>query len=87
MIRVVAQLGRALGSGPRGRWFKSSQPDHFSPNFLTFNILMLFRKIQILCRNQMRRLISYRSLIVLNFTSISYEQNECYERLSLAKHK
>ena len=26
--RVVAQLGRALGSGPRGRWFKSSQPDH-----------------------------------------------------------
>ena len=28
MQRVVAQLGRALGSGPRGRWFKSSQPDH-----------------------------------------------------------
>ena len=24
----MAQLGRALGSGPRGRWFKSSQPDH-----------------------------------------------------------
>lgn len=27
--RVVAQLGRALGSGPRGRWFESSQPDQF----------------------------------------------------------
>src|SRR5262249_30345028 len=25
--RGVAQLGRALGSGPRGRWFKSSRPD------------------------------------------------------------
>ena len=25
----MAQFGRALGSGPRGRWFKSSQPDHF----------------------------------------------------------
>ena len=23
----MAQLGRALGSGPRGRWFKSSHPD------------------------------------------------------------
>lgn len=29
-LRVVAQLGRALGSGPRGRWFESSQPDHES---------------------------------------------------------
>ena len=27
--RGVAQLGRALGSGPRGRWFESSRPDHF----------------------------------------------------------
>ena|GEM_PF-5315061 len=27
-LRDVAQLGRALGSGPRGRWFKSSHPDH-----------------------------------------------------------
>ena len=26
--RGVAQLGRALGSGPRGRWFKSSHSDH-----------------------------------------------------------
>jgi hypothetical protein len=25
--RGVAQLGRALGSGPRGRWFESSRPD------------------------------------------------------------
>ena len=25
--RGVAQLGRALGSGPRGRWFKSSHSD------------------------------------------------------------
>ena len=28
--RGVAQPGRALGSGPRSRWFKSSRPDHFS---------------------------------------------------------
>jgi hypothetical protein len=27
MNRGVAQLGRALGSGPRCRWFKSSHPD------------------------------------------------------------
>ena len=27
--RGVAQPGRALGSGPRGRRFKSSRPDHF----------------------------------------------------------
>jgi hypothetical protein len=26
----VAQPGRALGSGPRGRWFESSRPDHHS---------------------------------------------------------
>ena len=26
--RGVAQPGRALGSGPRSRWFKSSRPDH-----------------------------------------------------------
>ena len=29
--RGVAQSGRALGSGPRGRWFESSRPDQ---NFL-----------------------------------------------------
>ena len=26
----MAQPGRALGSGPRSRWFKSSRPDHFN---------------------------------------------------------
>jgi hypothetical protein len=30
-VRGVAQHGRALRSGRRGRWFKSSHPDHF-PN-------------------------------------------------------
>ena len=34
--RGVAQLGRALGSGPRGRWFESSRPDHFSSIVLRF---------------------------------------------------
>jgi len=29
-LRAVAQLGRALRSGRRGRGFKSHQPDHFS---------------------------------------------------------
>jgi hypothetical protein len=28
--RGVAQPGRALGSGPRGRWFESNRPDQFS---------------------------------------------------------
>ena len=32
--RGVAQPGRALGSGPRGRRFKSSRPDHFFPQIL-----------------------------------------------------
>src|SRR3989442_15965307 len=32
--RGVAQPGRALGSGPRGRRFKSSRPDHFSTKTL-----------------------------------------------------
>ena len=30
VCRGVAQPGRALGSGPRGRRFESSRPDHFS---------------------------------------------------------
>ena len=30
--RVVAQFGRALRSGRRGRWFKSSQPDQKIPS-------------------------------------------------------
>ena len=29
--RGVAQPGRALGSGPRGRWFESTRPDQLSP--------------------------------------------------------
>ena len=28
--RGVAQPGRASGSGPEGRWFESSHPDHFT---------------------------------------------------------
>ncbi len=26
-VRSVAQMARALGSGPRGRWFESSRSD------------------------------------------------------------
>ncbi len=29
ILREVAQLGRALGLGPRGRRFESCLPDHF----------------------------------------------------------
>src|SRR5579871_4585813 len=32
--RGVAQLGRALRSGRRGRWFESSRPDQFHPFLL-----------------------------------------------------
>ena len=28
IVRRVAQLGSALGLGPRGRWFESSLADH-----------------------------------------------------------
>ena len=31
--RDVAQFGRALRSGRRGRWFKSSHPDHVGAKF------------------------------------------------------
>ena len=30
-VRGVAQPGSALAWGARGRWFKSSRPDHYSP--------------------------------------------------------
>ena len=33
LSRGVAQPGRALGSGPRGRWFESTRPDQFSQVF------------------------------------------------------
>lgn len=46
MIRDVAQFGSALGSGPRGRWFKSSRPDQKSQvrglKPLTFSLPTLF---------------------------------------------
>ncbi len=29
LLREVAQLGRALGLGPRGRRFESCLPDHY----------------------------------------------------------
>jgi hypothetical protein len=32
--RGVAQPGRAHGSGPWGRWFESSHPDHVFSSFL-----------------------------------------------------
>ncbi len=34
MIRGVAQPGRALPSGGRGRKFKSCHPDHFLPRVI-----------------------------------------------------
>ena len=33
-IRGVAQLGRALGLGPRGRRFESCLPDHEPTNYV-----------------------------------------------------
>ena len=38
--RGVAQPGRALGSGPRGRRFKSSRPDHFPTEYSEFAVGM-----------------------------------------------
>ena len=38
-LRGVAQLGSALGSGPRGRRFKSSRSDHRTKGFRILRIL------------------------------------------------
>ena len=35
VVRGVAQFGRALGSGPRGRRFKSSHSDHVVASFVS----------------------------------------------------
>ena len=35
-LREVAQLGRALGLGPRGRRFESCLPDHYYYDVLSF---------------------------------------------------
>ena len=39
--RGVAQPGRAPGSGPGGRRFESSRPDHI-PSYLSLHINLLF---------------------------------------------
>lgn len=39
MQRDVAQLGSALRSGRRGRWFESSHPD-YSKSFPKFQLLL-----------------------------------------------
>jgi hypothetical protein len=36
IMRGIAQFGRALGSGPRGRKFKSCYPDQIINNFSNF---------------------------------------------------
>ena len=40
-FRGVAQFGSAFGSGPKGRWFKSSHPDHKKdhPSWVVFFML------------------------------------------------
>ena len=41
VCRGVAQFGSAFGSGPKGRWFKSSHPDHRkSPETLRFRVFL-----------------------------------------------
>ncbi len=42
-LRSLAQPGRALGSGPRGRWFKSTRPDQILPKILEKSIVMAGR--------------------------------------------
>ena len=37
--RGVAQFGSAFGSGPKGRWFKSSHPDHVGAKFALLRFL------------------------------------------------
>ena len=52
MYREVAQLGRALGLGPRGCRFKSCLPDHyviypyFYKGFIYF-LIIIFRNVNI----------------------------------------
>ena len=48
--RGVAQLGSALRSGRRGRWFKSSRPDHRKfPNYLKSLKNLVFPEIEQCC--------------------------------------
>ena len=54
-LRGVAQFGRALGSGPRGRWFKSSHSDQ---KIGFFNPIFLFSKrLKPLCGKGLRDLV------------------------------
>ncbi len=55
--RSVAQPGRALRSGRRGRWFEPSHSDHFfggMPFFLFFVCNLLFLNYIYLCRKRER---------------------------------
>ena len=40
-LRSVAQPGRALRSGRRGRWFEPSHSDHNFPILFTFGLVKL----------------------------------------------
>ena len=43
-IRELAQLGRALGLGPRGRRFESCIPDNYEENKLDICLAYFFLK-------------------------------------------
>ena len=43
IVGAWLSLARAPGSGPGGRWFKSTRPDHFqTPPFIGLNYLLIF---------------------------------------------
>ena len=46
--RGVAQSGRVLGSGPRGRWFESSHSDEKSVEILKMSVSAFFVLVNII---------------------------------------
>src|SRR5262245_13198362 len=59
--RGVAQPGRALGSGPRGRWFKSTRPDHIP--------LFFYSSISVVMNAELVRAIHEKRLIELVYNN------------------
>ncbi len=65
--RDVAQLGRALRSGRRGRWFESSHPDL---NLYIRKLYVAIRKLVSLFANQRR----FGGLNVGNLITLSFRK-------------
>ena len=64
-VREVAQLGRALGLGPRGRRFESCLPDHFLIEILNYGALAQLGE-RLPCTQEVSGSIPLGSTIIYN---------------------